>query len=122
MNLNQIAGVLFAVAIISCPAKGLEINMMEEKPENDVSDKLSFAVNIDDLNYTVVIDDGIVQKIELNSIEEPEFVINTEWDTVMTFIHEYNDMDWLEKTNFMINKFHVPMGYMFDLSAMGVTG
>ena len=120
MNINQIAGVLIAVALISYPAKGLEINMMGNNTNNQVGDTLSFGVNIDQFNYTVVVDDGLIKKIELGGQEKPEFVINTEWDTVMTFIEDFHRMDWLDRANFMINKFHVPMNYMFDLAAMGI--
>ena len=115
MYLTQIVGLLLAVSMISVPARGAEINMVE-----DVHDSMAVGIQIEDSYYTAVIEDGRLKKLELDGSEAAEFVIRTDWNTVYEFASRFHEMSWLDKAAYLVNRMKVPLKYVMDLTAMGV--
>ena len=117
LYLTQIVGLLLAVSMISVPARGAEINMVELK---DVHNSMAVGIQIEDSYYTAVIENGSLKKLELDASEAAEFVIRTDWNTVFEFASRFHEMSWLDKAAYLVNRMKVPLKYVMDLTAMGV--
>jgi len=116
---EQITGVLLALTIISQP-KVADHPIQEARITNDRRESLCLAVKTDDLYYTIIIKNGIVQKFELNGNEEPNHIIFTNWEQLSKFATEFPNMSWMDKIKFLTERLNVPLEYTMDLMAMGV--
>ena len=116
MQIRKILGLMMAFMLNSLLVNAASINMVsDEPPQPEPADNLDFAVNINDLHYTVTVSDGLVQRIELNGNSNTEFTVNTDWDTVWTFVESYNQMTWLDKVRFLITEFKIPAEYILKI-------
>jgi len=117
MKLGRLVQILATLLVMSMPVHAGIIDMSDEDGrETNIDDTTVIGCDIDSTYYTVVIDDGRIQKIEYNGTEDPEFTIETDWETLFELVSNYNEMGWLEKIRFLIKELKIPIRYimMFD--------
>ena len=113
LKLKTMAMIVMAVVMSCFPAQAVNINMLEDdKFETEISEDINFAVEIESYYYTVTVSNGIVQKIELDGTELPEFVVRTDFNTTMELVQNYNQMSWLDKMQFLVVKMGVPFQFL----------
>lgn len=121
LTLKTITMIVMAVVMSCFPAQAGSINMLEDdKLDTDIPDTVNFAVEIEPYYYTVTIIDGIVQKIERDGPEEPEFTVKTDFNTAVELVQNYNEMTWLEKVQFLVVRMNVPYDFIFKMAQSGI--
>lgn len=113
LKMNRVVAIIMAVLMASFPLQATKINMLEDDGyDTSVPESVTFAVVIEPYYYTVILRDGIVQKIEKDGTERPEFVVRTNFDTAVELITRYNEMTWLEKLQFLVVRMNVPYDFI----------
>jgi len=112
---------IIAVVLTSLPVNSAVINMMcKDEFKTEISNTVTFAVEIEGLYYTVLVKDGVVNKVELDGEEEPEFIVRTDFNTAMELITNYNQMTWLDKVQFLVVRMEIPYDFITSMAQSGV--
>ncbi len=116
MTVNKkIMILLFGLSIIvlgSSMVNAASIDLLHSK--KTVSYGECLGVDIDGLYYTVLFNDGLVTKIELDGVEEPTSEINISSGVVEDFLNNYGSFGPMEKIGFMVNKLGFPVKWFLD--------
>lgn len=107
MKLSIFRNIFLAMLLMATPTQAGNIDMTTDTTEIN-SDPEVIGVNISDSYYTVTMEDDVVKKIELNGEEQPDLIIDTDWEELWYFISHYEDMSWLDKARYLIKKFEIP--------------
>lgn len=109
----RIASLLILLAVALTTVHAAEIDMTTTDDVN--RDDFVMGVQIDNLYYTAVIQDGILNKLEFNGAEMPNFTIETTFAEVTDFINNYGTMTWLDKMKFLVVDLKLPLKYVMKL-------
>lgn len=109
MRAGVILKILASILLLAVSAQGASINMNEKEEPKKID------VQIEDLHYTVTMDQQIITKIELAKADNADLNITTTWDQMFTFIKQYDDMTWMQRIKYAMDNFGISAEYMLNI-------
>ena len=115
MKMKSFVNIMLAILMISMPAYGASINLLKDNTETNAPENATIGVHIDGDYYVVQMKGDQVQKIELNGNQTTDFEINTTYAEAYQFVQKYPQLSWLEKIQFLVKKFNIPVGFILNI-------
>jgi hypothetical protein len=110
MKTSTIIGIILLVTLMQS-ATALNIDLNEEKTQQNV-----LGVYLEKDYYTVVLEDNKIVKIELNGEEKTDYEITTTKLKVIEFIQTYQEMSSIERIQYILTNFSLPLELMMDMA------
>jgi len=83
------------------------ISVIDEAIANDTLNNYDvLGLNVDEHYYTIIIEDDVIQKIELNGIEDVKLNISASKEDILNFALNYNSMGFMDKLDYLMNNFN----------------
>ena len=119
LRIGSFVGIVFAIVAMTGDVSAAALNMMVDDDQTLTEDSLVFGVNVSNRYYSVVVLGGEIKKVELDGTESAEFVIDTDTATVKEFAERYAELSWLDKAQYLINRFGVPTHIVIEYAGKG---
>jgi len=120
MSVKFMINVLLGLVLMTSQVQGAIIDLNKPNDIEIKKDNYTFGVTIDDLRYTVIMEENHIKKIELRGLEQTEFEIETTSKDLLEFVKKYDEMSWMEKMQYVITILHVPAEFVLDVVKEGV--
>jgi len=100
---------LMTLLIGTVSASSLDLN-------TPTSTSTTLGVYVDSLYYAVTIEDGIISKVERNSVEKVDYIVKTDKKVITEFVIKYPFLSKLDRVKFITDKMDLPPSLIMDIA------
>ena len=113
-------GLMLSVFLVSSTVvSGANIDLLDEDSATIIDYSDCYGVTIDeDYYYTVIVENAIVKKIELNGSENVDYSLSVSSIDLMNFVENYGSFGPMAKIGFLVNKLGLPANLFINFDAL----